>query len=195
MPRRSSVKQLPTSVINALNFHLEKERLTLDDLCEWLEREHGYKISRSSLHRYSKDLSDVRMQLRQSREIAEGFARELGPDAVTGKQGALLIEMVHSLLFKFIQGEMSEDDEDGAGLTSKNFMELCRAIKDVAGANRLNQDFETKLREQVQREERDKAAAAVDAVASDLGEKGMSADTVAQIKARILGIKPPEKET
>lgn len=193
MARKSSVKRLPVNVVKAINFQLEKERLTLDDIVDWLERDHGYKISRSALGRYSKDFSDIRQQLGRTREIAESFARELGPDAVTGKQGTLLVEMMHSLLFRFIEDEITAEDGEEKSLNTKDFMQLCRAIKDAASANRLTQDFETKLREQIRKEATEKAVKAVEETAAVVGEKGLSAETVDLIKSRILGIDKPVK--
>lgn len=192
MPRKSSIKALPQGVINAINFQLEKERLTLDDLVDWLCKEQGFEVSRSALGRYAKKTADLRAKLAETREIAESFARELGPENVAGKQGALLIEMVHSMLMRFMQQEMKDPDpldKDKEGLDTKNFMELCRAIKDVSQANRFNQDYVTKLRDQIASEEREKAAKAVDAVVADsakAGGPGLSADLIEQIKQKVL---------
>lgn len=188
MARKSSVKLLPDGVKKAINFQLEKERLTLDDLVDWLQQEHGYTISRSALGRYSKEFSDLRSELTRTREIAESFARELGPENVSGKQGALLVEMMHTMLMRFMQDEIAGGgplDEDKAALSTKNFMELCRAIKDVSQANRFNQDFEMKLRERIAAEERAKAADLVDKTISAKG--GVTPETKQAIR-EALGI-------
>lgn len=188
MARKSSVKALPNGVVKAINFQLEKERLTLDDLVDWLRKEHGFEISRSALGRYSKEYGDLRSELMKTREIAESFARELGPDNVSGKQGALLVEMMHSMLMRFMQDELSTPgpiDEEKQALSTKNFMELCRAIKDVSQANRFNQDFQDKMRAQIREEERKAAAEAVETVAKRDG--GVSAETLLEIR-RALGV-------
>lgn len=190
MPNKSSVKKLPAGVVKAINFQLEKERLTLDDLVEWLGREHGYTISRSALGRYAKQYSDVREELKKSREVTEAFARELGPEAVEGQQGRLLVEMFQTLVFRLISGELSPKDAldaESEGFNSKDFMQLGRAIKDVAQANRFHQDFETKLREQIRAQEREKAAAeaaeVVDKALAD--EKGVTQETRDKIRLAI----------
>lgn len=196
MPRKSTVKQLPPSVVNAINYQLEKERLTLDDIVEWLAREHGYEISRSSMGRYAKKYGALRDEMRKSREITEAFARELGPEAVEGKQGRLLVEMFNTLIFRILSEQMTgpkdtiEGEEDKA-FDTKQFMELGRALKDVMQANRLSQDFAHKEIERARKEEREKAAAAVEEVASTVKDKGLSDDTVQAIKAQILGVDPP----
>ena len=61
-------------------------------------------------------------------------------------------------------------------------MALARTLKDMAQANRLDQDFETKVRERIQKE-------TVKAVEDVTREAGLSAETVEAIKSRILGVK------
>ena len=55
-------------------------------------------------------------------------------------------------------------------------------VKERAQAARLEQDFEAKVRERVQKE-------TVKAVEDTAREAGLSAETVEAIKGRILGIK------
>ena len=59
---------------------------------------------------------------------------------------------------------------------------LARVVKERAQAARLEQDFEAKVRERVQKE-------TVKAVEDTAREAGLSAETVEAIKGRILGIK------
>ena len=154
MARKSSIKALPDGIVKQLNFMLEKERLTLDDLVDWLQAEKGYTISRSALGRYSKEYSEIRSKLAKTREISEAFARELGPENVSGKQGALIVEMMHTLLIGFMRDQFEEPgpldgplgDGEKEELTTKNLMELARALKDTSQANRFNQDFVEKMR-------------------------------------------------
>ena len=199
MARKSSVKALPDGVVKAINFQLQKERLTLDDLVDWLRREHGFEISRSALGRYSKEYSDLRAELTKTREIAESFARELGPENVSGKQGALLVEMMHSMLMRFMQDELTPGgplDEDKQALTSKNFMELCRSIKDISQANRFNQDFQDKLRAQIIQEERDRALQKTAALEKEISGTGATAEEVLKrIRQDIYGIVERPSET
>ena len=52
----------------------------------------------------------------------------------------------------------------------------------MSQANRLDQDFEAKVRERVQKE-------TIKAVETSAREAGLSAETVEAIKSRILGVK------
>ena len=93
---------------------------------------------------------------------------------------------MHSMLMRFMQEELKSPgplDEDKAGLDTKNFMELCRAIKDVSQANRFNQDYVTNLRVQIAKEEREKAMKAVEGVMKTA--PGMTEETMQAIRVKL----------
>ena len=186
MARKSSVKKLPDTVVRALNFQLEKERLTLDDLVEWLRDEHGYDISRSALGRYSQNFAAMREKLQRCREITEAFAKELGPDAVEGDQGRVLIQLFNAITFRVVEAELEGDDP---AFDTKDLMMLGRAIKDTAQAGRFHQDFEDKLRARIAEEERRKAA---DSGAKALSLKGLSKKEIEFWRRDFLGVARPE---
>ena len=200
MPQKSSVKRLPPGVVKAIEYQLDKERLTLDDLVDWLAREHGYEISRSALGRYAKKYGALREEMRKSREVTEAFARELGPEAVEGKQGRLLVEMFNTLIFRILSEQMTgpkdtlgAEEAEEKGFDTKDFMQLGRALKDVMQANRLSQDFDVKLREQIRQEEREKARSeAAEAASEKLEEAGMTADQVRFWREEFLGVPSSE---
>ena len=73
------------------------------------------------------------------------------------------------------------DDPDGE-IEVEEIRALARVVKERAQAARLEQDFEAKVRERVQKE-------TVKAVEDSAREAGLSAETVEAIKGRILGIK------
>ena len=73
------------------------------------------------------------------------------------------------------------DDPDGE-IEVEEIRALARVVKERAQAARLEQDFEAKVRERVQKE-------TVKAVEDTAREAGLSAETVEAIKGRILGIK------
>lgn len=154
-------------------------RLTIDALTLWLEGR-GYQISRSAVGRYTKDYEDVAARLRESRSMAEVIVQEIGPNAVDGKQGRMLVEIFRTLVndhfMKVMRGEES-------GLGPQEFMFLAKALKDSSGAARLDQDFELKVRELAAK----MAADAVDEEAKV--NRGLTAETVGKLKARFLGMK------
>lgn len=165
----------------ALNKMIASGRWTLDGLVEWLG-EKGYEISRSALHRHSVNVRKVGEQLRQSREMADALVRDLGPAATDGRQGRLLTEILRKLAFDTLVKKMEGEGEE---LGPNDFFFLGKAIKELAQANRLDQDFEGKVRDRIAAEERDKAAKAAGAVAR---KAGLSDDVRRRIEEEILGL-------
>jgi hypothetical protein len=157
---------------------------TVDDLAAWLKSK-GYDISRSAVGRYAKNIRAIGERLRQSREVTEALAKEIGDAAVQGQQGRLLVEMARTLAWDLVM----KLQEGGAEVDTKDLAFIGKALAEMAKALRYDQDFELKLRERIERETREKAAAEVETTAT---EKGLSRETVEAIKARILGVKSPE---
>lgn len=193
MPRPSSLKSLPPGILAAVNRLLAEETATLDEIVAKLE-ELGHPRSRSALGRHSLRIKRVGRRLRQSREITEALAREMGDAATQGRQGRVMVELARTLVFDMIERLTDIDeaagtvDDDGnprqpvinprdAAFLGKGLAELSRAL-------RYDQDFETKVREAVREEERERAAAAV----KKGGERaGLSAEALRLIEEE-LGI-------
>ncbi|WP_302579767.1 phage protein Gp27 family protein, partial [uncultured Desulfovibrio sp.] len=120
-------------------------RLTLDELLEHLRGIGVEGVSRSALGRQKQKIDKMAARLRQSREMAEALVREVGPSAAEGEQGRLLVQALRGLVMDHLAN--LEEDAD-----PKSFMAIARALKDMAQANRLDQDFEARVRERIQRE-------------------------------------------
>lgn len=157
-------------------------RCSIDGLVEWLNKR-GYEISRSSVGRYSQSFERVAARLRESRQITDAIATELGDAAIQGKQGRLLVEMTRTLVFDLLMKLQDEETE----LETKDVMMLGKGLSELGKALRHDQDYETKLREVIADEERKKAADIVEQAASKAG-KGLSRSAVDAIKAEILGV-------
>ena len=141
----------------------------------------------------------MRAELEELREVSATFAKELGPETLHGDQGRVLIEMFNGLAYRMLKQELEKRrdplaDPGESGLGFQDLMYYSRALKDAGAALRYNQDFETKLRASIAKQ----AAAAVDEVAKDLAtkgkDKGLSAETVAMIKERVLGVRAARPE-
>ena len=103
----------------------------------------------------------------------------MGAQAATGKSGEALIQMLTTLTSDYLLRRL--DDPDGE-IEVEEIRALARVVKERAQAARLEQDFEAKVWERVQKE-------TVKAVEDTAREAGLSAETVEAIKGRILGIK------
>lgn len=184
MPRKSTVTALlPPADLRDLNEKIGSGKYTLDELVEWLA-ERGYTISRSALHRHGVDVRRVAEKLQQSREVTQALVSELGDAAAQGQQGRLLVEMARSIVFDLLM--KIQTAEGGEPLSTKDVANIGKGLAELGRALRFDQDFETKIRDRVAQEEREKAAdAAVEAAQS----QGLDEEQAAFLRAKILGVK------
>lgn len=178
MGRKSSLRRLPPEILQEVNRLLSEGRFTLDELLEHLRGMGVETVSRSALGRQKQRIDKVAAKLRQSREITASLVQELGANSTEGEQGRLLVETLRGMIYDHLEARIVEGELGDP----KSFMALARTLKDMAQANRLDQDFEAKVRERVQKE-------TVRAVEDATREAGLSAETVEAIKSRILGVK------
>lgn len=186
MAQKSSIKTLPDDVRERLNFLIAEDQLTIDALTAWLDAE-GYARSRSAVHRHAAKIKKATENLRQSREITQAMISELGDSAMQGEQGRVLVEMARSMVFDFMlkMQEGAEEENAGPALDAKDIAMLGKGLAEMGRAMRLDQDFETKVREQADKAARIAAAENAKAVAS---EAGLSEEAVAEIQKRIMGL-------
>lgn len=185
--RPSSIDRLPAEIRGAID-RLREHGRTLDEILEHL-RGMEVEVSRSALGRHVQSMEKVGERLRRSRALADGLGRQHG-DTAESKLTSINIELMHGILFD----ALSAVEDDGAdGERIQKLLQDPKALKAYAEtaerltkASRHNVQFieqvEKRATERAQRE----AAKAVDAVAK---EKGLSADTLAAIKAGIFGVK------
>lgn len=149
MPRRSSVRALPPEILEEVNSLLTSGRATLDEIVAHLRSLGVESVSRSALGRHKRQLDQVLERLRESREMADAIVSRLGPDAVEGKQGRALVQLVTALTGDYMMRRL---DDPEAEVEAKELMALARAVKDASQAARTSQDFELKIREEARRE-------------------------------------------
>ena len=180
MPQKSRIEtELTEAELAEFNRLLATGRLTIDALVIWLECR-GYRISRSSVGRYAQSFEQVASKLRESRQVTDALVAELGDSIAQGKQGRLLVEMTRSRVFDLLMKLQDDDD----GLDPQAVMQLGKGVAELGRALRLDQDFETKVREQVVKEVVDKAIAAAQAGAKKAGVD-LGKDALEQIRAEL----------
>lgn len=184
MPSKSSIATLPADVLGRLNGLIGDGSLTVDALTDWLDAA-GHPRSRSAVGRHRQKIDAAAADLRESREITEALAAELGEATTQGKQGRLLVEMTRSLVFKLIMKlqKMEAASDALTAFDTKDVQQIGKGLAELGRALRLDQDFEDKIRERVAAEEREKAA---EAAAEAATEGGLSRDMVQTIRRRIL---------
>lgn len=151
MAKPSTIDTLPPELRAAFDrFLASRKDLTIDDVTAWLNEQlvdSGVQItvSRSAVGRYRKTFEEAAAKIRESREIAAAFAREVGttPD---GNLGAQLVELVRGLAFKIAT------HSDPKLMDFGDLAKLAKSVKDVEAGAKLSIEAETKIREQVRKE-------------------------------------------
>jgi hypothetical protein len=181
MARKSSIDLLPAEIRDALHELLRDPTVNQLEATQkvnaLLEAEaHEIRLSKSAVNRYSQRMDAIGEKMRQSRQIADMWIGKLG-NQPQGQVGKLLNEFTRTMAFETAL-HMSEGDDP---IPPKLLKELSLAIKHLEEAASVNEKREREIRRQMAEE----AATAVDEAAK---QQGLTADSVAQIKAQILGI-------
>lgn len=177
MPRKSVVDMLPPKKRAAIDRLIQAPELTLDDLVELVEQDLGVKISRSALYRRQRNFAEASAKIRETREVAQAFAQDLGA-SLADETGRHLVEILNTLIFRVAMNKAGDDDDDNV----KDLMQLSKALKDLQSAQNLSIRREADLRKEIIGE----AAAAAETVGK---EQGLSAAAIAAIKHGILGVR------
>jgi hypothetical protein len=173
--RHSSIELLPADVRGELDRKLAAGQLTLDQLLDDLQ-DQGVSISRSALGRYRKTFEDTAAKLRESREVAQAFAKELGT-VPNDEMGQMLIELVHTMAFRMMSQPEAEK------FKTSDLMKLAITLKSLSAA----QVDSTKLAMKIRETERQKLNDEINkklTEAKDLGD--ITAEAAMEAK-RILG--------
>jgi len=182
MPRPSTIDTLPPELRAAFDrFLASRKDLTIDDVTAWLNEQLSgsgvtVTVSRSAVGRYRKTFEEAAAKIRESREIATAFAREMGT-VPEGNLGARLVELVRWLAF-----EIANRSEPG-DMDFTDLAKLAKSVKDVETGAKLSIEAETKIREQARRELEDEARKKV---SSAVGDGRLDAETAEQA-LRVLG--------
>ncbi len=145
--------------------------------------------SRSGLGRHFKGLDQVADRLQRSRAVAEALVRKLG-DSPEDRTARLNIELMHSaILDLFMSADPDADGELGAPvkLDPAAAMLLSTSLKNLASAKKSDADLVLKLRQEIAKEAAKKVDAAAKRAAA-AGEKGLSADALAQLRRELAGM-------
>jgi hypothetical protein len=186
MVQRSTIEQLPPEQRVRVDALCADKSLTLTELRDLLAQEIGEDApSRSALGRYRKSVEQVAGLMRSSREAVKQLRADLG-DLSDDDQSKLNYEMVQEQIFRLQMKVMSEGED--AHIDVKELRGLSDALYRLSAARKTDADRIVRIKQEAAKEATQKAIHEVEAVAAKT--PGFSADTVAAIKERILGIKP-----
>jgi len=184
MGGRSKIDQLPPEVRREIN-DLIDYGLTVSEITDHLKelREKGKigdEISRASVGRYTKRIEAFQKRLRVSREVSSALVKEFG-ERPQNDMLQLNIELMQPVIMDLLAAEDGEE----VRLDAKEVMFLSSALKNLADAAKKEAERIMKVRKEAVEETAKKAAEAVDQV---INERGLTAQTVEDIKKQILGI-------
>jgi len=188
MARPSSIDRLEPEIREAIG-RLRQHGKTLDEILDHL-RGMEIEVSRSALGRHVQAMEKVGERLRRSRAVSEALVRQLG-DAPESKTARLNIEMMHSFVFDFLASAEDAEGEEGAAAKAmmrdpKAMSLFAESVQRLTQASRTNADFVAKVEDRAMARAKAGAAKAAEAAAR---AQGLSAETIATIKASILGVK------
>ncbi|MBP5857281.1 DUF3486 family protein [Marivibrio halodurans] len=185
MARKSSIDKLEPQVRDLIKKLRVKDGRTIDEILAKLQ-ELEVDVSRTALGRHTKDLDQLVEFTKYSREAANVLVDRLGYNT-DNRVARANIEILHAAIMRLM---MAGTEEGGKiSFDSEEVMFLARALKDLASAQKADQDRELKLREQIRKEEREKAIAeAAETVDKALADaKGVTTETRDKIR-RELGV-------
>jgi predicted ATPase len=186
VPVASTIDTLPPEIRSEID-RLLIQRVPLDRIVAHLRELYGAAPeaedlpSRSALGRYAARTKRLRDRLGRSREMAVAVAKELG-EAPGSQQMTVLTELVQTHMFDLL---MPEDDALPS-LDSEQIGHVAKGLKDITTALRGNLAFVTAAEERAAEKAKKAAAKVVDTVGK---EHGISAKTLAAIKAGIFGVR------
>lgn len=185
MATPSKIDRLPVEIREMIDRLRTQEGRTIDEIMAKLQELEGVDAAalpgRSALGEYTKEIDAVAEQIKRSRGIAEAMIERYGEEKES-KAARLNIELMHGLMTRLLM-----TDGGPVTLDPKDAMFLSTSLQKLAAASKTDQDREVqRLRELVAKV--DEFADQVEAAAT--GEKGLSTEQVADIRHRVLGVRP-----
>ena len=169
--RKSSVVTMDPAIREAVDAAIREGRATIADIVA-LIRELGGSVSKSAVGRYKQQAESQMQRYREAQEVAKVWIGKLQADP-EGDVGRLLAEMLRTTAFQTL-GDM----ESG---TPQDVMFLAKALKDLAGADKLTADRILLVRREAAKEAAEKVTTVGKA-------KGLTKDTVEALRREILGV-------
>lgn len=172
--RPSSITQLDPSIKEAVDTAIREGRLTIDQIVK-LIAENGGDASRSAVGRYVKNNKERMEEYRQAAQTAAVWVEKIGKEP-EGDVGRLVLEMLRMVAFRSISGIDEAAPED--------LMFLAKAMKDIAGADKLVVDREINVRKLIAA----KAEKVAGEIATEAKKIGASDETIKKWRDKVLGV-------
>lgn len=185
MGRKGRIARLEPDIKEVIDRLIREGRATIDEIRAHLEQL-GVEMPRSTLGDYRKRMTDRLQKFREAQEIAGVWAHKLAdqPDSPTGQ---LVAEILKTIAFQTL-AEMSEADAPEERATPKDLMMLAQTLNHVAGAQRKDLDYRTKIEADHKARLEAKAREAEAEVAAVAKSAGLTDEAADQIRRIVLGV-------
>lgn len=153
---------------------------TIDEIVEAL-RPLGVSISRSAAGRYVKRARETMKKYVEAQEVRKIWVEQFGKDP-DGDIAQLLMQMLQSVAYGQLTA-MSDQPADLSGedgVSPKHVALLAQAIKDLSSAQKTTADRILKVKQEM-------ATKAVKEVEKVAKSGGVTADTIAKLRAAVIG--------
>ncbi|HHK74839.1 MAG TPA: DUF3486 family protein [Rhizobiales bacterium] len=186
MPPIKKVDQLPEETRDWLKQALKDGGFSgyeeiANDLNQRLEEGgHSLRLHRASVQRFGAEYKEFVKYQEEAGAWAADWMNDQGLEDEANRH-SVLFQMLTSLAFKFMKSEMREDKV----VDPKELHFIGRMMKDIMASSGMREQLIAKEAERIKAEER---ASAADVAGKAAKQAGMSADTVEEIKAVILGV-------
>lgn len=184
MGGKSSIEQLSDELRGKLIELLNRPEVTQQEITDTINEAAGEKVvSKSAVNRYAMKMREFTERNRQARELADAYLNKYG-DEKQNQLGKVINHQLRLVVFDLmlnlqeLQNEGDAEKRIPALATLIN--KVARGVRDLEQAAHTNAERERKLKQEV--------AAAANDVATTARRKGLSDETVALIRNRILGI-------
>ncbi|MBI1321328.1 MAG: DUF3486 family protein [Candidatus Hydrogenedens sp.] len=191
---RSKVEALPGPVKRAVDELLASGRHTLDDILAHLKRLAGDGAvpedelpSRTGLGRYAQKFEAVAKRMRMAQEVARTWQTDILKDPESDL-GQALITMIETAAFEAAAQADGDTDVDKLELFGRIAKHLAQAKG--AGTNRILALMKKAEEQQKKAVEAERRASAERAAVVGV-EMGLSAERVAELQARVAGLRAP----
>jgi flavin-binding protein dodecin len=178
MGNKSSITQLPEPIREAVDRAIRENRATIDDITGMIN-EMGGDVSRSAVGRYVKNANDQMEKYKQAQAVATTWIGKIEENP-EGDVGRLLSEMLRTVAFQTIS--TMGDSEDGSA--PMDIMLLAKAMKDLAGADKLTVDKAYRIRQEARKQATEEAAQRAEETAL---AQGMSEEQARFWREKVLG--------
>lgn len=164
MANKSSITKLPKQVRESVDRAIRDQRATIDEIVSLID-EMGAEVSRSAVGRYVKSANEKMEQYRRAQEVAKTWIGKLEEDP-KGDVGRLLSEMLRTVAWQTISNMDGSEEK-----VAMDIMLLARAIKDMAGADKVTMESSLRIRQEARKKALEEAAQRAEdtAVAQGMG--------------------------